>query len=281
MKLKKIAAVVSAAAVMLALAGCKSEEQKALEALEAMDKNSINTGNNPASAVSKPDPKPLDPFKGLEVNFEGNSPVVNASLKGQKSNVKYTLDRDRGLKNGDKITVTAELSTSDKEKFVLTSDSKEFTVSNRPAYIMKLSDLTNDDIQKLGAKVVELSETTVANHFAGGEGSTVNSFEFLGNILYTNDRNKYLFFVYKANTTFANYGQTLDYYFVGYYQYIYKEADGTFGYYDNKVSYNDLGDMSMSLNGHYYGGYTTIDGVYDYASRLAGSGCERESNVKE
>lgn len=280
MKFKKIAAVIFAAALVFALAGCKSDKQKALEALEAIDDIPDYAGNKTIStpAESKPDPTPLDPFESLQVEFKGISPRVEASLKGQKSNVKYTLDKSEGLKNGDKITVTAQLSGND---FVLTSDSKEFTVSNRPTYIMKLSDLTGDDIQKLGEKVEELSETTVANHFAGGEGSKVNSFEFLGNILYTTDRNKYLFFVYKANTTFANYGQTLDYYFLGYYQYIYKEDDGTLNYYDNKVLYNDLGDMSMSLNGHYYGGYTTLDGLITYTSRIAGAGCECESNVKE
>lgn len=286
-KFKAVIAALLAAAMCASFAGCKSDPEKDLErdfekAANELDKEYGNTGNGGGtSAVSKPDPKPLDPFENVELVYEGISPLVNAKIKGSNSMVSYTLDRDRDLKNGDKVTVYAKLSSSKAEDFVLTSDSKEFTVSNRPSYIMELSDLTDADIQKLGKNVEEFAENAVKNHFCGGEGSTMNSFEFLGNILYTNDRNKYLCFVYKANTTFAKAGQTLDYYFVGRYEYIYRETDGTLVYYDNEVKYFDLGDMSILIDGRYFGGYATLDSVYSELSRVAGSGCERESNVKE
>lgn len=294
--LKAIGAAVLAAVMCASFAGCAKEDGGVyvdkngnISINESKFENHVNSafggngGNaqNSAPESSKPEPKPIEPFENLEVVFEGISPKVTAEIKGKNSNVNYTVDRNNGLKNGDKITVTAEISSYKKDDFVLTYDSKEFTVSNRPYYIMKLSELTDNDIQKLRSKVEELADQSVINHSSGGSGSEMNSFEFLGNVLYTNDRCKYLFFVYKANTTFAKTGETLDYYFLGYFQYVYKETDGVLNYYDGRAKYFDLGDMSMVVNGRYYGGYTTLDGVYNQMSKVAGSDCQRESNIKE
>lgn len=283
---KAITAAVLAAALCASLTGCANNKKPDDELNESNIEEKLESmfgggGTYSAPEVSKPEPKPLDPFEDLEVVFEGISPIVTAKIKGQNSNVNYSLNKNKGLKNGDKVTVTAEIPGYKKDDFVLTSDSKDFTVSNRPYYIMKLSDLTEDDVQKLGNKVEELAEKSVMDHFAGGSGSKTNSFEFLGNVLYTTDRCQYLFFVYKANTTFAKLGETLDYYFLGYYQYVYKETDGTLNYYDGRVKYFDLGDLSMLLKGFNYGGYTTLDGVYNKMSGVAGIDCERESNIKE
>lgn len=291
---KTISTAILAAAMCSSLAGCAKEEDNGVY----VDKNgniSINESKfeehvnsvfgggvqNSAPESSKPEPKPIDPFENLEVVFTGIAPQVTAELKGKNSNVSYSVDRDRDLKNGDKITVTAEIPSYKADDYVLTSESKEFTVSDRPYYIMELSDLTDDDVQKLGNKVEELASQTVIDHPAGGSGSEMNSFEFLGNVLYTKDRSQYLFFVYKANTTFAKLGETLDYYFLGYCKYLYKETDGTLNYSDGKVQYFSTGDLSMSLKGSYYGGYRTLDAVYSKMSSVAGSGCERESNIKE
>ena len=280
-KFKTVIAAVLAAAVCVSLTGCdnRSEFEKELDkAANEFDKQ-IGNAVNSSTTPSKPDPKPIDPFEDLEVVFEGISPQITAKLKGENSNVKYTINRNRELENGNKVTVTAEIPSYKKDDYVLTADSKEFTVSDRPYYIMKLSDLTDGDVQKLGKIITDLVPDDVISHVAGGEGTTVNSLDFLGNINLTKSGKNYrLYFVYKANVTFAKAGETKDYIFAAFFGNIYKENDGTLVFSDGKPSYNSSGDLSLSLNGFYVGGaYASLDSLN---SSLSGFGAERESNIK-
>ena len=242
--------------------------------------NSVFGGNNnSAPESSMPEPKPIDPFENLEVVFTGIAPNVTAELNGNNSYVSYSLDRNRELKNGDKITVTAEIPSYKADDYVLTSDSKDFTVSNRPYYIMELSELTEDDVRKLGDTITSLVSDDIIAHPAGGSGSTVNSLDFLGNINLTkNNCNYRLYFVYKANVTFAKIGETKEYFFSAYYENVYKENDGTIVFSDGRPSYSSNGDMSMSLKGFYVGGaYASVDSLN---SQISGFGAEKESNIK-
>lgn len=285
-KIKAISAALLAAAMCASLTGCsnKSDDEINESNIESHLESLFggNGGNNAASVpeASKPEPKPIDPFENLEVVFEGISPLVTAKLKGENSNVSYSLSSDRELENGDKITVTAEIPSYIADQFVLTTDSKEFTVSDRPYYIMKLSDLTDDDIKKLDSKITELVLPDIVSHNGGGEGSTVNSLDFIGNInLVKNGCNYCLYFVYKANVTFAKAGVTKDYIFSAYFDHIYKENDGTLVFTDGKPAYHSSGDMSLSLNGFYVGGaFASVDSLNSYVRRF---GAEIESNVKE
>lgn len=292
---KAIGAAILAAVMCASFAGCSKKEDNGVyvdkdgnvSVNESKFENHVNSvfgGNNnyaPNSAPesSKPEPKPLDPFDGLEVVLEGTSPRVTAKLKGENSNVKYSLDKKENLENGDKVTVTAEILYGKKDDYVLTSDSKEFTVSDRPYYIMKLSELTDNDIQKLSKTITDLVTDDIIKHHAGGEGSTVNSLEFLGDINLTKNNGNYrLYFVYKANVTFAAIGETKEYIFAAHYGYIYKETDGTLVFDDGRPAYNSCGDMSLSLNGFYVGGaYASVDSLNSEISKL---GAEKESNVK-
>lgn len=289
-KIKTISAAVLAAAICASFAGCSKKDDNGvyvdkngnISINENKFENHVNSvfgGNGgETESVSKPEPKPLDPFEGVEVTFEGIAPNVKAALKGKNSNVKYTLSKEDELKNGDKVTVTAELNTAQKDNYTLTSSSKEFTVSNRPYYIMQLSDLSDEDIQTLSKKITDLLPDEAVKY--GGAGSTVNNVDFLGNINLTKNNGNYrLYFVYKENVTFAKTSETKDYIFAAYFGHIYKEKDGTLTFEDGKPSYNSSGDMSLTIGVHYVGGsYKSLDSLN---SQLSGSGVERESNVKE
>lgn len=52
------------------------------------------------------------------------------------------------LRNGDKVTVTAELNHSAEDKYVLTETKKEYAVEGLTAYIEKLDDLSEADIDR-------------------------------------------------------------------------------------------------------------------------------------
>lgn len=290
--LKTISAAILAAVMCASFTGCSKKEDTGVyvdkngnvsvnESKFEDHVNSVFGGDDANStASSKPEPKPLDPFDGLEVTFEGIAPRVKAAIKGQNSNVSYSLDKNSDLKNGDKVIVTAEISSYKKDEFVLTADSREFDVLDRPYYIMTLSELTDEDVKKLGQKITDLVPEEILSHAGGGAGSTVNSLDFIGNVNLTKNNGNYrLYFVYKANVTFAKAGKTADYIFAAYYGHIYKDKDGTLIFEDGKPFYNSLGDMSMTMNGNYVGGaYESVDSLY---AQLSGFGAERESNVKE
>lgn len=280
--LKTISAALLAAVMCASFSGCKSDEQKVMDALDALDKEIAKEfgENGGASTSSKPEPKPIDPFDGLEVTFEGIAPKVTAEIKGRNSNCRYTLSKDRELKNGDKVTLTAEIANLVKDSYVLTSDSKEFTVSDRPYYIMQLSDLTDEDVRKLDQKITDMIPEDIKSHTGGGKDSTINALDFLGIINLTKNNGNYrLYFVYKANVTFAKAGETAEYIFAAYYSHIYKDKDGTLIFEDGKPGYAGSGDMSLTINGYYVGGaYESVDSLY---AQLSGFGAERESNVEE
>ena len=282
-KIKTIGAALLTAAMCASFTGCdnRSELEKEFDkAAHELEKeyNNYQNSSKAAASSSKPNPKPLDPFDGIEVTFEGIAPLVTAKIKGGNTSVKYTLNKDNGLKNDDKVTVTAELNAREKDNYTLTSSSKEFTVSDRPFYIMKISDLSDEDIQTLSKKITDMLPDEAVRF--GGEGSKVNKVDLLGNInMIKDDRNYRLYFVYKENVTFAKTNETKDYIFAAYYGHIYKEKDGTLTFSDGKPSYASTGDLSVKVNGHYVGGsYSSIDSLN---SQLSGFGAERESNVKE
>lgn len=279
-KIKTIGAAVLAAAMCASFTGCAGNNKEPTEKDIENQIESIFGGNNnytPNSAPESSEPEPLDPFENLEVEFEGIAPVVTARIKGQKSTVKYSVDRDKELKNGDTITVTAELSSYYADKYVLTSESKDFTVSDKPYYIIQLSDLTDADIQDLSKKITDLVPGSMES--GGGAGTTVNKLDFIGNInLIKSGRNYRLYFAYEANVTFAKGNRTENLIFSAYFDKVYKEKDGTIVFTDGKPFINSLGDMSLTVDGVYVGGaYASVDSLNAEISKF---GAEKESNVK-
>ncbi|MCM1166723.1 MAG: hypothetical protein NC299_10625 [Lachnospiraceae bacterium] len=280
---KRILASFLTAVMCVALVGCDNRsplEKEFDNAMNELDKEFNTPVSTPTSTLTesvKPEPKPLDPFEDVEITFEGIAPQVRASIKGGNANVSYELDKKSELSNGSKVTVTAKLRVGKEEDYSLTSDSKEFTVENRPYYIMKLSDLTDADMEKLKTKMEEAVRIDLDSHRGGGENSTINKFDFLGNINITSsDRNESLYFVYDANITFANAGETVNYIFAGQYDNIYKEADGTIVY-DGGIPRAGY-DMSLAIDGVYVSGsYASLDSLN---SKISNSRYERESTVK-
>lgn len=262
-KIRSITAAVLAAAMCAAFTGCgKSDVEKEFEnAANQLEKEfgnndnaggNINNGGND-TVSSKPDPEPLDAFKDLKVTFGGNSPNGNAKMSGQNSNVKYTLDRTGyDLRNGDIVTVTAELNNSAKDKYTLTETKKEFTVEGLPAYVEKLEDLSEKNIDKLNQNILDSYKDEILNY---GDDSKINSMEFLGNyMLFSKDPSSNwnsineVYFVYKISAYFGISGETQEYYFSARYNYVKKMPDGmvsyndkpTFGSYDGDVMANGI-----------------------------------------
>ncbi|MBQ8568822.1 MAG: hypothetical protein IJ446_06365 [Oscillospiraceae bacterium] len=82
--------------------------------------------------------KPLDPFAGISVNYEGFSPKAEYSLDFSgcdeivKSNIKFDYDEDKRVANGDTIEIKASVKNESAllaEGYVLGSDTTSITVA--------------------------------------------------------------------------------------------------------------------------------------------------------
>ena len=126
----------------------------------------------------------IDPFKGLEVVFTGTSPYAQASINTANCSdeineqVIFNADKKSGLRNGDEITVTAELkqlssynrlNSEVRKRITLSQKSKSFTVNVASELITSIDGLNLKDIQK--ELEDKLASVTAANEngyrFAG------------------------------------------------------------------------------------------------------------------
>lgn len=161
---KTITAAIFAAALCASLAGCaNSNDDRRItdkdidDAISALD----NYGKNPPSESKSNSEKKfekLDPFEDLKITFSGTVPDSKITINGQNSRVSYTPSKTTGMKNGDKITVTAEVYSYFSDQYELTQTEKEYTVSGLSAYAMKLDEIPEETKEKL----LKQSESLIA-----------------------------------------------------------------------------------------------------------------------
>lgn len=96
----------------------------------------------------------LDPFEGLEVQFDGISPYAHLSINNSKcpkavqDNITYSYDETANIANGSSITIKAALNENDKARnYELVNDQKEFLVEGLPYYV--------DDFSKIDCSTLD------------------------------------------------------------------------------------------------------------------------------
>lgn len=214
-KLKTVAAAV-AAVLCVTLAGCKSKEQKALDALEDFGNQLAgdlgNKNNTPAN--NKPGATSINPFEGLQVTFSGTSPNSKINISGGNSNITYTPSVQSGMKNGDVVTVTAELRSYAKDDYVMTQTSKKYTVNGLTAYAAKIAEIPKETANKMQKQ----AEDTIRARTAGWiKGNTLKSLDFIGYYMlsakegFNPSPSNMLYCVYKVTANLGS-GYTLDEY---------------------------------------------------------------------
>lgn len=94
-------------------------------------------------------------FKDVNLSVSGVSPylevnVVNESVDPVISNIHFYLDKNYNLREGETVTVSAEI-TSDYEKqnIIFEDVSKDFVLENVDAYLFDIEDLTENDVEDL------------------------------------------------------------------------------------------------------------------------------------
>lgn len=157
MKLKKILLVITAMSVMLC--GCSKDEPSYSDnnngnndvtvSEETTETNAEGEYVSYGDGISDEDTV-LDVFENIRLSYEGFSPDISVSVDTSKmrgflqDNVTYTVKPDSGLKNGDKVIVTAMYNNSvmKSHDYVVKKDVLEMTIDGKevPAEDIKVID---------------------------------------------------------------------------------------------------------------------------------------------
>ena len=157
MKLKKILLVITAMSVMLC--GCSKAEPSSSDDNNSGNDVSVSEETTETNAegeyvsygdgISDED-EVLDIFENIRLSYEGFSPDISVSVDTSKmrgflqDNVTYTVKPDSGLKNGDKVIVTAMYNNSvmKSHDYVVKKDVLEMTIDGKevPAEDIKVID---------------------------------------------------------------------------------------------------------------------------------------------
>ncbi len=203
-KSKRIIAGVMAVFVCFGITGCGSEkksidditEKDIEEAVAEFDKNYKDSDNMEGES----DIQEIDPFEELNVTFSGTYPDSEMQYSGGSPYVSFTPSVENGIKNGDTVTITAELKSSYENKYKLTETQKEYTVDGLCSYAMLIEEIPQDMINKMRQQA---NDGIVADTAKWEEGNSLISSDFLGYYFLTSKEGYFqypfndLYFVYK------------------------------------------------------------------------------------
>lgn len=150
----------------------------------------------------------VDAFSNLTVTFNGIYPDSSISISGGDSRVTYKASTEKNMKNGDIVTISAELNSSYSTQCMLTESSKEYTVEGLSAYVTSISEIPEEMKEKM---LAQANDSITASCAGWAEGNTLKSLEFAGFYLLTGKEgfhaNPYnrLYCVYKSTANVTGY----------------------------------------------------------------------------
>lgn len=237
-----------------------------------------NSENGASESETEPKIEEADPFENFEVTvdeFSNISPfgrlanVDTGSGKfyssAGKSYVTYTADRYRDLKNGDTVTVTAELQPQYEDKYVLTETEKEFVIEGMPEYIQSVEDIPQETYEKMNTALCDTYTANLAKYHS----AAINDMELLGNYVFAakssavSGYKNYIYFVYKITADFSERDASVgvkEYYWCAYYGNVITLQDGTVS-----ADYSELNMGSMddfTVNAMYIEGCDDLDTLF-------------------
>ena len=115
----------------------------------------------------------FDPFEGFDLEFTGIAPNGRVEVKNYPSDngLKYSIDKDKGLSNGDKVTIKASLGRSSEEDYAReygklpSATSKEYTVEGLDEYVSSYAGIPGDVIEKLKKETQDVILAYVASSY--------------------------------------------------------------------------------------------------------------------
>ena len=139
-----------------------------------------STATTESAAEGAPSSNELDPFaedifnvdaksEGVVLQFAGTSPYItltilnNVSSFNPLSEFSYTADKERNIKNGDTITITASAPTVTLNKYKLSRTSTTIQVEGQDSYINSISEITDSDWNQIMVDVNKFASQFSAN----------------------------------------------------------------------------------------------------------------------
>ena len=192
-----------------------------------------------------PEADTVDVFEDLEISVEGVSPYLSVTVNNNNPDefirtVYYSLSESYGLKNSDKITITANYSEYDAQEMgvIVAKDTMEYTIKDQPYYANSKDDISESIITTISADMLEevkdnvdYGKSRIYYHYSdtynptayysddltAGEPTLVNLY-----LLSAKDSDSYyyadnyLYGVFKVTYTSKENGATFDWYFTTY-----------------------------------------------------------------
>ena len=194
MKLKKILLLITAMSVMLC--GCSKAEPSSSDnnngnndvtVSEETTENNVDGENISYGDGISDEDIVLDVFENIRLSYEGFSPNISVSVDTSKmrgflqDNVTYTVKPDSGLKNGDKVIVTAMYNNSvmKSHDYVVKKDVLEMTIDGK--------EVPAEDIKVIDEEFVKSIVYFYCGNALGKEGKMSISVEEKGMYTYYSD----------------------------------------------------------------------------------------------
>ena len=197
---KKMLAGAAAVCMCLSMAGCGEKdtftEENLNSAIAALEKNEQDSDHSSETEAVEE----IDPFENLKVTFSGIAPQSRIEYNGGCSYVTYTPNMETGMKNGDTVTITAELKSSYAHKYKLTETEKAYTAEGLAAYACTLDEIPDETKTKMQQQADDMITASCASW---ADGNSLKQSDFLGyyflspkNDFYTSPMNE-IYLVYK------------------------------------------------------------------------------------
>lgn len=149
--LKTMLVGVMALCICFGMTGCGGSEKKNIDDIteEDLENAAAELDKNSDEKEEEETLEEINPFEVLDVTFSGTYPESKINCSGGSPYVNYTPDMEKSIKNGDTITITAELKLNYENKYKLTETQKEYTADGLCSYAMSIAEIPEDMKNKM------------------------------------------------------------------------------------------------------------------------------------
>ena len=251
----------------------------------------------------------FDIFSKVNVTFEGSSPNGTVSITNENDDYpvsywSFVADKDSGLSNGDKITVSVDGDDAmiqeclNETGMIPDSLSKEYEVSGLDSNITKLEQIPDDIMQKMKKQVEDKLESTAASDWE--KGIDISKMTYAGAYLLTakegvdSEYNNRVILVYAVDVSAdteiddTNYTGKFGYYYYGEFSNLVLLDDGTVSLDLNNI---ETPRETVELNTHVeswwsevvynFDGYSDLDTLFNKTVVAFKDQYEYESSVDD
>lgn len=257
------------------------------EAIKELTGYSVKYESTEVEVEGLEDVPEFDAFEDLKIEFSGVDPngkavIVTDSLSGGAKELEFELSKDKGLSNGDVVTVKIANETSrKKEKYFIElcgalpkEMEKQYTVEGLDTYVTDLKQISSNTLFDMDMQARVLMERHVLDTWTAEE--QLESMTLLGNYFLTekgegNLVKNALFFVYKMKVVNTEFPDGYEYYYYTYYPNVAVKSNGAVAFneesgvmpYGELTSWGDVTGEAFKTEQFWYLGYQDLESLYD------------------